>query len=426
VVRPDRLADSPPLFRSRPGAARALTLRWDRDRLVSASEGDTVSAALLGAGVLATSRSLKYRRHRGPYCLQGDCGTCLVRIDGRPNARACMTPVRDGMRVEPQNRLLPVGPDPTALVDEVFVHGMDHHHLMVRPRVANLLMQEVARGLAGLGRLPDRPPEGTSKNRHHTPDVLVIGAGPAGLAAASPLVRGGLSVLHVDRIDPAGLRATAGSSADRVLGSTGVFGVYPEEGIWAATTRVPGSADVLHVVRPSHVVVATGSRNPMLLLPGNDVPGVVSARGLVALLQRCKLELAAPAVVIGRGSHAELVGRVLDVEVLEPSDIERIEGRRAVTGVRLRDGRRIACRLVALAATPAPASDLPRQAGAQVRWHDGGFAVRRDDDGRCTRSPSWTLWATGDVCGWMGPQEAERDGRRIGAAVLAACRGAAR
>ena len=416
------MTDSPPLFRPRTGVARELTLRWDTDRLVPAGEGDTVSAALLGAGVLATSRSIKYRRHRGPQCLAGDCGTCLVRIDGRPNIRACMTPVRDGMRVEPQNRLLSGGPDPTALVDKVFVHGMDHHHLMVRPRIANLMMQEVARGLAGLGKLPDKPPERAATKREHAPDLLVVGAGPAGLAAASTARRAGLSVVHVERIDRAGLRAFSGARIDRVLDSTAVFGVYPGEGIWAAITRTR-EAEVLHVVRPRHVVLATGARSPMIPVAGNDIPGVLSARGLLALLRRSDLELAVPAVVIGSGAPAREAADALGSERVEPDAVERIEGHRAVQAVRLREGRRIACRVVALAPLPAPASDLARQAGARVRWDGAGFAVVRDDAGRCASGPKWDLWAAGDVCGWIGPDEAHRDGSAVGAAVVAACRG---
>jgi sarcosine oxidase, subunit alpha len=428
------LVDSPPLFRRRTGAARELALRWDRDRLVPARDDDTVSAALLAAGILATSRSLKYRRHRGAFCLQGDCGTCLVRIDGRPNMRACTTRVRDGMRVEPQNRLLPVGPDPTALVDTVFAGGFDHHHFMVRPRVANVVMQEVARGLAGLGKLPEGTPTPRAEQREHAPRVLVVGAGPAGLAAASTLRREGIDVLHVDRLDRVGLGASASTSHDRVMDATGVFGVYPGEGLWAATTRAPGAPEVLRVVRPEHVVLATGTRSPMIPLPGNDRPGVVSAQGLLALLRRSHLELAVPCLVVGEGDLAELAAETLGVERVEPERIDRIEGGRAVTAVRLLDGRRLPCRLVALAPRPAPASELARQAGARVRWSEGGFAVQRDAEGRCVGpnlgpdlgGAPWALWATGDVCGWMGPHAAERDGRRIGGAVARACRGGPR
>jgi sarcosine oxidase subunit alpha len=73
------------------------------EQLISAQPRDSLATALIAAGVLMTSRSAKYRRPRGAYCLSGDCGTCLVRIDGRPNVRACMTPVHEGMRAHAQN-----------------------------------------------------------------------------------------------------------------------------------------------------------------------------------------------------------------------------------------------------------------------------------------------------------------------------------
>ena len=72
-----------PLLRARDtaplAAERRLTILYD-DRPIAATRDDTVTAALLRAGVVATSRSLKYRRPRGPFCLQGDCGTCLMKV----------------------------------------------------------------------------------------------------------------------------------------------------------------------------------------------------------------------------------------------------------------------------------------------------------------------------------------------------------
>ena len=107
--------DRPLLVPAKPGG-QAVHLRFD-DALIEAREQDTLATALIAAGVLMTSRSPKYRRPRGPYCLTGDCGTCLVRVDGRPNVRACMTAVREGMRVSSQNSYKPRRLDPTAVVE---------------------------------------------------------------------------------------------------------------------------------------------------------------------------------------------------------------------------------------------------------------------------------------------------------------------
>ncbi|MCH9680392.1 MAG: (2Fe-2S)-binding protein [Deltaproteobacteria bacterium] len=403
---------------SRRGPARCATaLRWDRDQLVTAREGDTVSLALLDAGILETSRSAKYRRPRGAYCLRGDCGTCLVRINGLPNRRACLTAVHEGIRIRPQNRLV-AGADPSALVDTMLRGGMDHHHFMVRPRVVNQLMQGVARNLTGLGTLPDRMPDAPAQHRVLEPDVLIVGAGSAGRAAHAVLTDGGCDVVWVDRRDRDGIVAEANAAvSDALLDHTGVFGVYVAEGLWAAMRDTPGQPAVLYSIKPRHVVVATGARDPILAVPNNDRPGVVAARGLLQQLRRSDATLAVPAVVIGEGAYATALADALGVEALPPADVDRIEGN-PVDAVSLRDGKgKRECQLVALAPLPAPAYELARQAGAAVRWHGGGFSVQRDQRGRCATT-AFTVWAAGDVTGYMGPQSAADDGERVAAAVL--------
>ena len=61
--------------------------------------GDTVASALYRAGVRTFTRSFKYHRRRGLYCLTGDCPNCLVRVDGEPCVAACRESLESGMRV---------------------------------------------------------------------------------------------------------------------------------------------------------------------------------------------------------------------------------------------------------------------------------------------------------------------------------------
>src|SRR5947209_17829734 len=68
-------------------------------RRVPFEEGDTVASALFRAGVRTFTRSLKYHRRRGLYCLTGDCPNCLVNVDGEPGVRACTAEARAGQRV---------------------------------------------------------------------------------------------------------------------------------------------------------------------------------------------------------------------------------------------------------------------------------------------------------------------------------------
>lgn len=394
-------------------APETCSLDFDGEA-VPAHPGDTVASALIAAGALMTSRGPKYRRPRGAYCLLGDCGTCLVRVDGEPNVRACLTPVRDGMRVASQNSYGDL--DPTALIDAVFRGGIDHHHMVVYPRVANQMMQGVARNLTGFGELPDAAPPAPATCVQHSPEVLIVGAGLAGSAAGELLRRAGADVRVFDR--RAGVR---------------VFAAYPHEGVWAASESIEGAAPTLHLARPRHVILALGAHVPTIPLPGNDIPGVVAARGLRDLLRRTGRTLAVPVVVIGSGAEAEAHAAALSARLVAPAEVVRIAGRRRVKAVETTKGR-LACRLVALAPDPAPAFELAAQAGVQVRWTGAGFApvcaadgraeLRRQDHplghGERPAEPPWTVWIAGEVRGDCSPADAPASGRAVATAILQA------
>src|SRR5262245_64675275 len=119
-----------------------LTLQFEGED-VTACAGESVAVALFASGERVLSRSVKYHRPRGFFCLAGHCGACLARIDGCPNVKACRTSVREGMVVERQNAFPSGGFDVLAAADFLFARGMDHHHLMTGSRPLNALLQKV-------------------------------------------------------------------------------------------------------------------------------------------------------------------------------------------------------------------------------------------------------------------------------------------
>lgn len=83
------------------GVRRGAPIRLFVDgREISAFAGESVAAALLAAGIRALRETGREHAPRGLFCGMGVCFDCLVSVDGRPNLRACMTPVAEGMRVE--------------------------------------------------------------------------------------------------------------------------------------------------------------------------------------------------------------------------------------------------------------------------------------------------------------------------------------
>ncbi|UYN96345.1 MAG: (2Fe-2S)-binding protein [Enhydrobacter sp.] len=82
-------------------AGASLTITVD-GRKIAAREGDTVAAALLAAGIVASRTTPVGGAARAPYCLMGVCFDCLVTIDGVGSRQGCLVAVREGMKVETQ------------------------------------------------------------------------------------------------------------------------------------------------------------------------------------------------------------------------------------------------------------------------------------------------------------------------------------
>ena len=125
--------------------------------------------------------------------MTGSCANCLMQIDGIPNVRACIEPVRDGMRVERQNAWPSAGRDIHGWLN-TFSFMMPpgfYYKVFQRPRWAWHLVEPFIRSKAGLGTVP--------RDEDHAPrevvnlhcDVLVIGGGSAGLAAAAEAAAAG-------------------------------------------------------------------------------------------------------------------------------------------------------------------------------------------------------------------------------------------
>ncbi len=416
------------------------TIRLDGEPF-PARTGESVAAALLAAGRFVLSRSYKYHRPRGAFCLAGSCGSCLARIDGLPSRRTCRTPCREGLSVETQNACPGARHDLLGAIDLATPHGIDHHHLATSFAAANRAAVSLSRRLAGVGRLPDPgalPRRAPAPVREERFDALVVGAGPAGLAAAEALAEAGRRVLLADEEPAVGGRLRARLLppgppdlpwAGRVLASIAASGGELAFGAAVAGLWNDGGAPVAlldggpfdagpRLVRAERIVLCPGGHPQPPVIPGGDRPGVLAGRGAAVALAEHGVVPGERIAVAGEGEEAEALAEALDVagvSVEQVADLSaaHVAGRARVRALVL-PGWRIRCDAVLLAHPPAPSTDLARALGAAIAAGGGGFAVGAAPDGR-TGVPG--LFAAGEATGAMDAARAAEMGRRAGEAA---------
>jgi len=269
-------------------------------KMIIGEEGDTIASALHAAGVRTLTTSLKYDSPRGFFCGIGKCSSCLMRVNGVPNVRTCIAPLKEGITVEMQDKL--------AL-------------------------------------LPDAEFYGEPKKTLHV-DVLVVGAGPAGLCAGIESAKHGASVLIVDENQCVGgqlIKQTHkffGSKQERagtrgidiakelesdvrnlqnegkiqVMTEATVIGYYESDkkhrfGIVQRSEY----QSRLYDVRCEAAILACGAMENMLLFPGNDLPGVYGAGAVQTLMNVYGVKPGERVLMVGAGN----VGLIVSYQLLQ-------------------------------------------------------------------------------------------------------------
>jgi glycine/D-amino acid oxidase-like deaminating enzyme len=435
-------------FRDRADIPPAEEIRFSFDsETIRARRGETIGAALAASGVLALRRT-RNGAPRGLHCGMGACFDCLVTVDGRAGARACLEKAHDGQRVESR---MPGAAPP----DDAATGG-----------AASVPATGIAR---------------------HDVDVLVAGAGPAGATAAAILAEAGARVIVCDeRAEGGGQyfkpklvgdgQATDGQFAEgqalaERLARSGAT-LWSSTTVWFASIR-EGVGVVRQgeaaVVVPRVILLATGASERPYPVPGWTLPGVLTTGGLQALVRSQRvapgqriviggsgplnLQLACellrlgvrPVAVVDSGpgvSPAALPGlagmlaadprsalaglgalvtlRRTGVPVIWGGRISEVRGEGRVSSVTVRRSGRdsvIACDAVALNAGFQPQAELARQLGCALRYvpdHAGAVAVAIGDDG-ATSVPE--VFAIGDGAAIAGARVAMAMARLSAAAI---------
>jgi sarcosine oxidase, subunit alpha len=341
-------------------------------RPVAAFAGDTIGSALFAGGQRVFSRSFKYHRRRGLLCCSGHCPNCLMQVEGVPNVRVCTEPVRDGVHVRAQNVLGSLDYDLMAAVDKFggpFTPVGFYYRTMIRPRRAWPLYERFLRNVAGLGRIdPHARRSGRFDVEHRRTDVLVIGGGESGQAAAARYAEQGRQVVLVDE-DPY-LEIAPGDYETVVPGRA--------LGVWEGGLVPVEAGNVLYRYRTEQIVVATGAMDQPLIFPGNDLVGVMLPSAVRRMIDQWSLRPGKRAVVVTvneQGRQAADRLRKAGVEIAGVYDLRRERIREIVArgrGGHLRsvelDGRRLACDVLVMSGGRQPAYSLLAQAGATVEY----------------------------------------------------------
>jgi len=449
---------------------RSVVLHFEFEgRSYSGFAGDTISSALAAADVAVLGRSFKYHRPRGLLSFANHDANVLFQVDGVPNVRGDVTPLRAGMRVSAVNtfgglvddrarflglfaRFLPVG----------FYYKAFHSKRWF-PH-----WERMFRRLTGLGSVNLGAARAPTPKRYGFCDVLVIGAGPSGIAAALEAARAGARVALVEESAALGgsaggalvmpsedqgqlrsmLDRATGSSTIDVLTSTVAAGYYADH--WVALAEPKR----LTKMRARAVVLATGVIEQPAVFRNNDLPGILLASAALRLLTRYRVAPGRRVVIVAGNweayaaclelhAHGVPVVAIVDLRAshgggetvasCEALGVRIVTGRAPLAALAAADGRvkalelapidafgtinaaqreRVDCDCVLMSVGWAAAAQLLLQAGGTTRFAESLQQFVPD------RLPAG-LYAAGRLNGVYDLNARIADGRRAGAAAAA-------
>ncbi|HAH32767.1 MAG TPA: sulfurtransferase [Elusimicrobia bacterium] len=302
----ERITDHPVL---EPEEKKKLRFTFEGKSLEALGD-EVISSALFASGIKIFSYHKKDGSPQGIFCANGQCAQCAVVADGLP-VKACVTKVREGMTVARLNGLpkMPSATGPAMSEQDAGAGGAEKNGA---PRFPGQKGETCAQEL---GRVEEIEV-----------DALIVGGGPAGLAAAAELGKLDVSTLIIDDKHKLGGKLVLqthkffGSVEDCFAGTRGIdiadkledqLKAYPSVKVWVNAACVAVFSDRrvgvvynggYYLVKPKAFISATGAREKTLAFEGNTLPGVYGAGAFQTLVNRDLVRPSKNLFIVGGGN----------------------------------------------------------------------------------------------------------------------------
>ncbi|MBT8458729.1 MAG: sarcosine oxidase subunit alpha family protein, partial [Boseongicola sp.] len=395
---------------------RSKTLKFQfNEQWLTAHPGDTLASALLANGVKLVGRSFKYHRPRGIFSAGSEEPNALVQLHKgarlEPNTRATMVEAFDGLYATSQNHRGPLNYDLLAVNDLLspFLSAGFYYKTFMWPRAFwEKLYEPIIRSAAGLGQLSGKPDPDCYDHGFLHCDLLIIGAGPAGLTAAMAAGRAGLRVILADEDFRMGGRLNAETyevdgtqGADwaraqvaklasmnnvRVMTRTTVYGAY-DQGIYGALERkgdhLHSSGEkprqVLWRVYSKRTILAAGATERSIAFANNDRPGVMLAGAVRTYVNRFGVAPGHRVAVLtnnndGLRTAEDLRAKGIEVtriiDVRNGQFVANTTGRKGLTSLQLNTGERVETDCLAVSGGWSPNVHLSSHHRGRPVWRE--------------------------------------------------------
>ena len=380
--------------------SRPLNFSFD-GKAYQGFEGDTLASALLANGQRIMGRSFKYHRPRSVWSAWFDDPNAIfdVELNGlhMPNCAATTTYLEEGMQARSVNTFPSAQSDIKGVLDSFsrFMPAGFYYKTFMWPNWH--MFEGFIRNMAGLGRVENAEKVGyRAGQRHDSCDVLVIGGGAAGLAAARQAAESGRSVILAEdhREFGGGLYRRGGlvegiaaalwveqqaeaikAAGGRLMPRTTAIGVYDHNLVGLVEEHGFGAAPTLHRVRAEQIVMATGAIDRPVTFANNDRPGVMAVDGALEYLARYGVLVGRDIAITSNNSRAKPAAEALRAAGAKVRMLDAAQGPFTAHGGKnlkaITQGKeRFTCDTVLASGGMVPLVHLWRHAGGKLDWRD--------------------------------------------------------